>query len=448
MSTAAAAPARVVPRPLLRVLGTAFGIAMAIGASIGGGILRTPGLVAAKLPNETLFLAAWALGGVNALLGANIFAELGAMIPRSGGLYVFARRAFGDSLAFFLGYADWLTYSVSTAALLLLIGEYSAALIPAFQGRAIAVAVGVFAVLVALQWRGVRWGARAQEITSVLKTLALIGLVIAVFLLSKGPMPDVATSLGVPQGLALIGAAGVAMQGVIFTYDSYYNVVYCGEEIREPGLEIPRSIFRGIWLIIAIYLLVNIAFVAVVPMNRMANDPFVGGTVAGWVFGARGDAIIRTLMIVSVLGTTNALIIATSRVLHAMSRDGLFLRIGSHVNVGGTPTVALAITAVVVLLFLLSGSFVAVLGLASILIVTRYVVTFSALFVLRRREPDAERPYRAKGYPWLPGLALALALAFLIANAIADPLHSAYTLALLLVSWPAVAIARRVSGRG
>ena len=149
------APIRVEPRPLLRVLGTTFGIAIAVGASIGGGILRTPGEVAAHLPNAALFLGAWALGGVNALLGANVFAELGAMMPRSGGLYVFARRAFGDGIAFFLGYTDWLTYAVSTSALLLLIGEYTGAVVPVLHGHAIAVGVAAGAILVSLQWRGV-----------------------------------------------------------------------------------------------------------------------------------------------------------------------------------------------------------------------------------------------------------------------------------------------------
>ncbi|MEP7346479.1 MAG: APC family permease, partial [Gemmatimonadaceae bacterium] len=241
-------------------------------------------------------------------------------------------------------------------------------------------------------------------------------------------------------------AMALAMQGVVFTYDSYYQVVYCGEEIRDPGREIPRAIFRGISVIIAIYLLVTISFVAVVPMGRMAHDPFVGGTVAGWVFGDSGDAIIRTLMVVSVLGTSNALIIATSRILHAMSRDGLFPRVAAYVNEGGTPSAALALTAVVVFAFLFTGSFNAVLSLASILIVTRYAVIFSAFFVLRRKEPTTERPFRAKGYPWVPGLALAFAVTFLVTSAVADVVHTLFTLVLLLVSWPASALMRRWGG--
>ena len=391
MATAAAGVTseRSAPRSLLRVLGASFAIAIAIGATIGGGILRTPGNVAAELPNVKLYLLAWVLGGVNALFGASAFAELGAMIPRSGGLYVFARRAFGEGLGFFLGYTDWLTLAVSTAALLLLIGEYTTAVIPVVRGYPVAVGIAAFVVLVACQWRGVGWGARVQEFTSAFKTIALVGLVVAIFVLSKGPMPAATTTLAVPSGLALIGAFGVAMQGVVFTYDSYYSAVYCGEEIRDPGRQLPRSIFRALWLIIAIYLSLNIAFITVVPIARMANDPFVGATVARWVFGARGDSIIRGLMIISVLGTANAILIQCTRILHAMSRERLFPRAGDYVNAGGTPSVTLAVTAAVVLAFLFTGSFNAVLGLSALLMVTRYVVVFAALFALRRKEPNA-----------------------------------------------------------
>lgn len=433
---------RPAPRPLLRVLGASFGIAIAVGATIGGGILRSPGIVAAALPNAGLYMLAWALGGVNALLGASAFAELGAMVPRSGGLYVYAHRAFGDGVGFFLGYADWLTLTVSTTALVLLVGEYSSAVTPALQQHAPAIGMCALAVIALSQWRGVRSGARIQEATSVFKTVALLGLVIAIFALSKGRMPTAAHPPHLATGVALIGAFGLAMQGVVFTYDSYYSAVYCGDEIKNPGRELPRSIFRGLWLIIAIYLVVNLAFVAVLPMSRIANDPFVGATVSRWVFGARGDGIIRWLMIVSILGTANALLIEASRVVYAMSRDRLFPRMGERVNRGGTPSTALAITAAVSLLFALTGSANAVLGFGALLIVVRYVVVFAALFQLRRSEPDIERPYRAFGYPWLPGLALLLSVAFLVTNAIAAPRAMSIVVALLAASWPISRFAR------
>lgn len=426
------------PRRLLQVLGTAFGLAMVVGATIGGGILGTPGSVATALPSTALFMGAWIFGGVNALLGATVYAELGAMMPRSGGVYVFAHRAFGDGVGFFVGYADWINWSVSAAALILLVGEYLGALIPGFAGHSLTAGCAIFAVLAALQWVGVRSGGRVQEVTSVLKALALVALVVAVFVLPHAELPaSITAPLAVPHGAALLLAFGVAMQGVIFSYDSYYAVVYCGEEIRDPGRAIPRSIFRGLLIIIGIYSLLNAAFLTIVPVQRVAGDPFIGSTVATLIFGPRGDTFIRIIMIVAVLGTVNAQIMATPRILLAMARDGLFPAQAMRVNAGGTPSIALALSLLLVGGFLFTGSFNTVLGVDAFFIVLLYLITFASLFRLRRREPDTPRPYRAWGYPFVPGLAILSALGLLAAMALGDQRGVLITGIVLLASWPA-----------
>jgi basic amino acid/polyamine antiporter, APA family len=416
-----------------------------VGATIGGGILGTPGGVAAALPTTALFMGAWIFGGINALLGATIYSELGAMMPRSGGFYVFAHRAFGDGVGFFVGYADWINWSVSSAALILLTGDYLGGIIPALSGHALVAGCAVFAVLVVLQWAGVRSGGRTQEVTSVLKGVALLGLVVAAFVLPHGQLPAATTPPPlVPHGMALLLAFGVAMQGVIFSYDSYYAVVYCGEEIRDPGVAIPRSIFRGLFIVIAIYLVLNAAFLAVVPVTRVAGDQFVGGTVARLIFGARGDMVIRLVAVIAILGTVNAQIMAAPRILLAMARDGLFPVQATRVNAGGTPTVALALSLLLVGGFLFLGSFDAVLAVDAFLIVLMYVISFASLFQLRRTEPDAPRPYRAWGYPVVPALALLFALGLLAAMALGDHRSAWITAGVLLVSWPAWQAAKRV----
>jgi APA family basic amino acid/polyamine antiporter len=439
VGAATAAPA---PRGLLRVLGGAFGLAIAVGGTVGGGILRTPGEVAAALPTAGLFMAAWVFGGVATLLGANSFAELGAMTPRSGGPYVFARRAFGDGLAFFAGYADWINWCLGPVVLTLIVGEYVGGLIPALAGHERAVELAALGGLATIQWIGVRSGGRAQELITVVKALALAGLVVAAFTL---PHPAIApVPRAVPHGLPLLLAFGVAMQGVVFTYDSYYAVVYCSEEVRNPGLEIPRSMFRGVWLIIAMYLLINAAYLAVVPVSRIAGDPFVGATMARALFGPRGDVVIRLIMIVSVLGTMNAMLMAIPRILLAMSRDGLFPRQAARVNAGGTPHVALALSLGVMAAFLLTGSFAAVLAIDSLLIVTSYAISFAALFVLRRREPGAPRPFRAWGYPVVPALALAITVGLVADVAASDPRSALVVVVLLGLCWPLSRVVRRV----
>ncbi|HET8650909.1 MAG TPA: APC family permease [Gemmatimonadales bacterium] len=426
---------------LLRILGTAFGLAIAVGATVGGGILRTPGEIAAALPNAVLFMLVWVFGGIYTLLGANIFSELGAMMPSAGGPYVFARRAFGDGVGFFVGYADWINWCLGPVVLTLIVGEYLVGLIPQFAGHELLLDFITLGGLATLQFIGVRSGGRTQEITTAIKALALIALVVAAFTLPHQPLS--APVLPVPQGISLLLAFGVAMQGVIFTYDSYFAVVYCGEEIRDPGRTIPRSMFRGVWLIIAIYLLINLAYLAVVPVQRMAGDPFVGATMATAIFGRWGDPIIRLIMIISVLGTINAELMAIPRILLAMSRDGLFPEVATRINRGGTPWVALALSLVVIAAFLLSGSFNAVLALDSLLITVMYGISFISLFALRRREPDAERPFRAYGYPILPALALAVAVGLIVTIAAGDWKSAVIVLAVLLASWPVAKVIRR-----
>jgi APA family basic amino acid/polyamine antiporter len=432
---------------LLRVLGTTFGMAVGVGATIGGGILRTPGEVAGLLPDTALFLGIWVFGAVNALLGATAYAELGAMVPRSGGIFVFARRALGDGVGFFVGYTDWVNWSASAAALALLVGEYMPAVIPGLAGRSVAVAFVLLSLLALLQWQGIQWSARLQEVTSALKALGLLGLVIAILVMPHPAVTVEASGSVVPQGAALIVALALAMQGVIFTYDSYYAVVYYGEEVRDPGREIPRSIFRGLFVIIGIYLLLNASFLLVVPVQQMAGESFVGGKVAEALFGPRGDLVIRSLMIVSLVGTINAMVLAAPRVLMAMSREGLFPGAATRINARGVPNIAFVLSLLVMGLFLLSGSFNQALSVISIVIVLNATITLASLFVLRRREPDTARPYRAWGYPLVQGLALAIGMVFLVTNAASDVKHSLIALVIVLASYPASRLVRRYMHR-
>lgn len=434
--TSVDAESKPVPqRGLLRVLGMAFALAVGIGATIGGGILRTPGEIAALLPSATLIMAVWLFGGINALLGATVYSELGAMIPRSGGMYVFAQRALGDYPGFLVGYTNWLQECAAVAALTMLIGEYSCVLLPAFAGHSIAIAVATLGGLVAMQWRGIRWGGRVQTITTLAKTVVLGALVVAAFALPHvAATPATATPL--PRGTELLAALAIAMQSVIFTYNGYFYVVFFGEELRDPGRDIPRSMFHGLLLIIAVYLSLNAAFLWVLPVARMAHEPFVGGVVAQALFGASGDAIIRGIVIVSVLGTINALLLAAPRVLLAMGRDRLFAQQASGVNAGGTPVPGLLLSSAAAGAFLFSGTFAAVLAIAATFMVMNYLLMYLSLLALRRNEPHTPRPYRAWGYPWTTLLGLLIAVAFLIGVALGDTRHATIALLILLASYP------------
>ncbi len=429
---------------LRRVLGGVFALCAVIGTTIGGGILGTPGKIANLLPNDMWYMGMWAFGGLNALLGATAWAELGAMIPLSGGPYSFARRALGEYAGFFVGYTVWLLYCSATAALLLLIGDYAAALIPPLEGHAVQTGFVVLVTLCALNWRSVREGGRIQVATTLGKTLALFALVLAAFVMPHATVTPVAAAPVLPSGGALLVAAILAMQGIIFSYDSYYCSVYFSEEVPDPGRTIPRAIFRGLAVIIPVYLLINLAFLKIIPIGSMANDPFVAGTASRALFGALGDPIIRSIVIVSVLGTLNAALMMCARILYAMARDGLFAHQATRVNRGGTPTMALALSALVTAGFLLSGTFGAVLGVVALLMAMNYLLAYLSLIVLRRREPATPRPYRAWGYPWTTGAAIAIGVVFVAGVAFSDVHNSLIALALLVGSYPLYRGTRRL----
>src|SRR5882762_9971857 len=250
-------PTDAVRGHLLRVLGVGFGLAVIIGNTIGSGIFRTPGQIAAHLPNVWLYLSVWVIGGIYALLGAVQIAELGTMIPRSGGQYVFARHALGDYAGFVVGWSDWISTCGTTAAVSIVVGEFSGALLPALSGRAPAVAVVVASAFAIVQWRGIRAGSLVQNVTSLLKTAAFVVLIGAAFAFGGQTSATTDNAVPIPSGLALVTAFVLALQSVIYTYDGWTGVVYFGEEVQESGKSIPRSLFGGVLSIIAIYLLVN-----------------------------------------------------------------------------------------------------------------------------------------------------------------------------------------------
>jgi basic amino acid/polyamine antiporter, APA family len=430
--------------PLLRVLGLTFGLAVTVGNTIGAGILRAPGEVAAQLPSVWWLTGAWVLGGLYALLGANSVAELGTMMPRSGGQYVFARRALGPFAGFVVGWSDWVSTCGAAAAVAIVIAEYTGVLFPALAAYAVPLAAGVTLAFTALQWRGIQWGSGAQNLTSLLKALAFVAFVGACFWLGGGgALRGEEAEAVAPAGASLLLALTVALQAVIYTYDGWTGVIYFSEEVREPERDIPRSLFAGVLVVAAIYLLVNFALLYVLPLGRLAGETLAAGAAAEALFGARGDTVIRALVIVALLSSVNALLLIATRVPFAMSRDRLFPAWAVRVNRGGTPTAALLFSAAVTLGFLLSGSFNQVIAVLAFFFVANYAVSFTAVFVLRRREPDWPRPFRAWGYPWTTALALLGSLAFLASAVMSDTRNSLWVLLLLALSYPAYLLVKR-----
>jgi APA family basic amino acid/polyamine antiporter len=238
----------------------------------------------------------------------------------------------------------------------------------------------------------------------------------------------------------------IALQSVLYTYDGWTGYTYFGGEVRDPR-QVPRAMALGVLSVTAVYVALNWAFLHVLGIDGLAGEKFAARSAAIAVFGTSGDRIVSAVMALSLLGGVSALIMLTSRVPFALAEDGLLPRAVSRVNRGGTPDVSLIGTAIVVLLLIATGTFSSVLALAAFFFVMQYAVSFTSLFVLRRREPDLARPYRAIGYPVIPAVVLLGALAFIVGSFFGDRENTLKSLAVLLVSYPAYRLVIRLRDR-
>ena len=428
-----------------------FGIAGAIGGTIGAGILRTPGLVAAQLGSAELIVAAWVAGGIYALLGAISVAELGASLPQAGGWYVYARRAFGKHVGFTVGWMDWLGNCAALAWVSITIGEYSAALAPSLSNsiKAIAIIVLIFFSLIHLL--GVRAGSGSQKVFSLVKALAFLALVAACFVLggkNSGASSTQAAVVSPSTAVAFSIAVVFALQAVIATYDGWYGPIYFAEEFSEPARDIPRSLFGGLLAVICIYVLVNLALLYVLPLPQIAASNLPVADAAQTIFGAFSGQLITALALISLLGLINAVTMVGPRILYGLSRDGLVFAKCTQVSRGGTPVVALMFTTLAAILLVVSGTFERLLGMTAFLYVAMYSTGFAAVFVLRKREPELPRPFRAWEYPWTTLIVLIGSLVFLIGATTTDPANSAYAVLLISLSYPLHLLIRKLSQHG
>jgi APA family basic amino acid/polyamine antiporter len=429
---------------LLKVLGVWFGVAAAVGNAIAAGIVRAPGDIAAWLPSAPLFIGVWVVGGLYALVSASSMAELGAAIPRSGGQYNFSRRALGDYPGFIVGWSDWLSSCGTSAAVSIVIGEYSGALLPALAGHGRAIAVSVMILFFLLQYNGVRWGSSVQLATAAIKSVAFVVLVGACFVFGGNAANHAgaghassagAAPLALQSGWPLAIAFMLALQAVIYTIDGWDGVIYFGEEVRNPGRDVPRAIFGSVLSVMGIYLLINAAVLYILPIEQIAGNNFALGTVANLLFGRLGDPIIRSIMLISLVSCINANQLFCSRTLFAMSSDRLFFRFGAKVNAGGTPTISLLLTTIVAIIFIL-GTFERVIAMLSFFFVANYTLSYWSLFALRKKEPLLPRPYRAWGYPYTTAMALIGSILFLVGSILTDRQNAPLALLLLVASYP------------
>ena len=437
---------------LVRVLGLGSGILFVLGSVIGSGIFLTTGVMAARLPSATLLLAAWALGGVLALTGGLSYAELGGMYPKSGGVYVYLREAFGPLIAFLYGWAAFLVFwSGGIAAVAVGFAEYLSYFFPRLSSAhvvwtlhvgaatwtvsaAALVAAGAIVFLGAINYVGVRSGNAVNLVLTTAKVAALAALpAIAIFASHAAPQwtPVVPA---VPRPAA---AFGVAMIAVLWTNDAWYCVTWIAGEMKRPQRDLPLSLAIGIGLLTLIYLVVNVAYFYALPMSDLQGTTRVAERAATAMVGPAGATFVALAVVVSTFGCDNAAILAGARLLFAMARDGVFLKSCARIHQRyRTPHIAIVALVAWSCVLALSGSYEQLFTYVIFASILLHMLGAIGVFRLRRTRPDHPRPYRVWGYPIVPGVFVAASAAFVLNTLVERPKESLAGLGLLALGLP------------
>ncbi|HEX9637090.1 MAG TPA: amino acid permease [Acidobacteriota bacterium] len=433
--TAAAGPgAPATGSALRRELGPLDGTAIAINSTIGGGIFRTPGWIAASLGSPALILGAWVFGGVVALLGALLSAELASRFPAAGGAYVYIREAFGRFWAFFSHWAYLLIAEAgSTAALAVVLGEYADGALGAGGRMARPLALLILGLIGALLGLGLKASAWSQNIVTAAKLAGLLGVVALAFLLEPSFAPERGAAPAPASPSLLLGLA-VAFQGIFYSYDGWADVGRVAGEVRDPRRNLPRIFAGGVLSCAAIYLAVNAAYLHVLTPAEMAGTPLVAADVAERLLGAGGRALIVGLAFVSLFGVLQSTLFTLARIAYAMARDQLLPKVASGVTAAGAPLPALGLIVGLAAAFVLLGTFEKLVAMVSFTRFLVYGLLAAAALRLRRSAPP--HAYRAPGFPWTASLFLLIAAAFVLATLWSSPREAGAGLALLALGWP------------
>ena len=413
---------------LPRRLGLWSAVAVVVGSTIGSGIFRTPASIAQRVDDVPLFLLSWVLGGVVTLCGALTYAELAALFPRSGGIYVFIREAFGPLPAFLFGWAELLiirpgaygAISITSAAYTLrVLGLDPAVTAVTVAGQAVRaeqLLAALFVLLVAVvNYVGIHRAAIVQNVSTALKVGALAVLVVLGFALGGGQ------GLGAGAMLAQRAAVGLspfllAMVAILWAYDGWGDLAFVGGEVKDPQRNLPRAMFIGTGSVVALYLAANLVYLHLIPIQQVKGAELVAADVARMLLGGAGLIAVSAAVAVSTFGTLNGSMMTAPRIFFAMAEDGVFPKAITRVDPRtGAPTGAIVLAGCLGALFVLVRRFTELADQFIIGIWPFYALAVAAVFVLRRRRPDLERGYRTWGYPVVP-LVFLLGAVFLLGN--------------------------------
>ncbi len=427
---------------LPRRLGLWSAVAVLVGSTIGGGIFRTPAVIAQRVPAPGLMLGVWILGGLLALCGALTYAELAALFPRSGGVYVYVREGFGRLPAFLFGWAELLLIRASAlGAIATPFAEYLLRSLgldptrPPYDGVVHWVAALAIMVTATLNYVGVRWSALLLNVTTTAKYGALALLVLLAFAVGHGNFAHFAETAGPVRS----GLFGLALVSVMWAYDGWGDLSFVGGEVRDPERNLPRALLLGTGAVVAIYLLVNAAYLYLIPIGPMAHSPLVAADAAQQLLGQLGVGLVAIVVMVATFSTLLGSMLTAPRIFFAMADDGLFFRRVARVHPRfQTPGVAIVLTAILGIIYVAFRTFQQLADQFVVAIFPFYALAAAAVFVLRRRRPPAvvPRPVRVIGYPVVPAL-FVLATLYMLGNALfEDPVRTGLAFLIILAGVP------------
>ncbi|MBO9732742.1 MAG: amino acid permease [Chitinophaga sp.] len=425
-------------KPSIKLLDATMIVA---GSMIGSGIFIVSADITRHTGSAGWLLLVWAITGFMTLTAALSYGELSSMFPRAGGQYVYLKEAYNPMTAFLYGWSFFTVIQTATiAAVGVAFAKFTAYLLPVFSEEHILMDLGfiqvsaaqllsimVIVLLTYMNTRGIEGGKTIQTTFTLTKLVSLAALIICGLVALKPAVwaanwehawhlhPLIAGASGPSYSLmAALGAIAAAMVGSVFSSDSWHNVAFVAGEIKNPRRNIGLSLFLGTAIVTLIYLLTNITYLAVLPLPDIAQAPKdrVAVSVSQAVLGNAGTVVIAAMIMISTFGCNNGLILAGARVYHTMANDGVFFKKAGTLNKAAVPAFALWIQCVLACVWCLSGRYGDLLDMISFVVVAFYMLTIAGIFVLRRQRPDADRPYKAVGYPVLPVLYILMGLAF------------------------------------
>ena len=422
----------------MRRLGVWSATGLVVGITIGAGIFRTPSVVATRVPDPTLMIAVWLLGGAISLCGALSVAELAAAFPHTGGWYVFLREGWGRLAGFLFGWSELVLIRASaTGAVATVFSEYllrSLGISPIPAGLVNAVAAVAIVCTALLNIRGVQIGATIAGVSSVAKFGGLVVLVLLSAVLSSEPQHAAANTSAASINPTLFG---LALISALWAYDGFADVSFSAGEVRDPSRTLPRAIVGGTLAIIAIYIAANVAYLHVNGIAGMAGSRLVAADTMQALLGRVGGAFISVVVMLSTLGTLTGVMLTAPRIFFAMADDGVFFAALSRVHARyKTPYVAITLAAALGVVFVLTRTFEQLADTFVLTIWPFYGLAVAGLYRLRRRRSDPSRPYSVPGYPLVPAIFIA-GVIYLVASAIVgDPLWTGVTFAIVLAGIP------------